>query len=92
MISGLGYRNIEVIYGPLKPEMISAECVHREYPDSLMRGTNLASIRPKDFIILRKDDLYFRPEEMNKRFDLPDFEEAVKIIKQLDTGKSAIIG
>lgn len=84
---GLGFRNVEVIYGPLRPEMISAESVRREYPDSLVREINLASLRPKDFIILRKDDLYFRPEEMNKRFDLPLFEEAVKIIKQLDDGE-----
>jgi len=80
---GLNYRNIYVLYSPLSYEMIDLKAFLRKYNFTDLQKFKF---RKMDFIILRKDDIYFNSTALQKRYDRAAFDTAIVIIKKLETG------
>jgi hypothetical protein len=72
----LGYKNIHIIYGALsKKHFIKEEWfpkVYRSFPE-------------KNFIIIKKNSLYFQPEKLMNRADKSEFEKAIDIIQNFNS-------
>ena len=72
----LGYKNIHVIYGALsKKHFIKEEWfskVNRSFPE-------------KNFIIIKKNSLYFQPEKLINRADKSEYEKAIDIIQNFNS-------
>jgi len=79
--TGLSYKNIHVIYGPISKNMFNLE--------SYLEKSNLKNplnFKEKDFIILSKNDIYFDKEKLKTRVDKEGFRKAIKIIDNLNRG------
>lgn len=76
----LQFQNIHVIYGPLQNYMLDEKLCIKKYQVK----TNKCN--PKDFIVLRKNDIYFSPEDLKKNRDQTGYQQAIKIISELQNG------
>lgn len=84
---GLDYRNITIIWGPLGKEMLSKEGIKEKITDPFVVENRLSNFKTKDFIILRKDDVYFHPDKVAKYYDQAGYAEAFSIINKLDNNE-----
>jgi hypothetical protein len=72
----LGYKNIHIIYGALsKKHFIKEEWLPKVYK----------SFPEKNFIIVKKNSLYFQPEKLINRTDKSEFEKAIDIIQNFNS-------
>ncbi len=77
---GLTYSQINYIWGPLNKSMFILE----DY-------SNLKDPRKfikKDFIIIKKDDLYFHKDKFRNRINKNDYSKAIKLIENFDNNGS----
>lgn len=83
---GINYRNVFVIYGPLGYDMIYAKALALKYPDQGSLKYKLLKFKLKDFIILRRNDVYFSAKQLKQMFDSAGYNTAVEIIGRLNDG------
>lgn len=85
----INYRRVFVINGPLSRGMFDTEYFKQEmskrYGSSAEANYKLEP--PKQYIILRKDDIYFDQAALNKMTDQNGYREALDIIKRLQSGE-----
>jgi len=78
---GISFQNIHIIYGPLQEYMFNETLCVQKYKMKINK------CNPKDFIILKKDDIYFNQDKLNHKTDQESYLNAIEIINDLQEGR-----
>ena len=74
---GIDYKNIHIIYGTLSEKYLIEEDWHQVYPSFVF-------FSEKDFIVIKKNSLYFDSQNFVNRVDKDEYEHATSIIKNFN--------
>jgi hypothetical protein len=78
----LSYNNIKIIYGPLRPELISSKDYLKQHPHKKSED-----FKPVDIIVLSKTGIYYDQERLSSRVDTVAYEYSVRMIDDFNAGK-----
>jgi hypothetical protein len=73
----MNYKNIHTIYGTLSKKHFIKEEWFKIYP-------SFTSFSEKNFIVIKKNSLYFQPEKLVNRLDKIEYEKAIDIIQNFN--------
>ena len=75
---GMNFKNIHIIYGPLSKKLLSKEEWYKIYPPR-------TPFYEKDFIVIKKNSIYFKPASYEKRPNYKEYKLANQIIENLNS-------